>query len=255
LLQLTPYLITFFSWRAGWEASDEVFFCGGRRRGRPLFGSTDSRQRHNAGHATQALGTYQFSVSNAFGSGNFGTVTVSTFSGTTVDISVSVAPNFLLNSGTHEVLTFSLVAGGTVDTSSITSNGTGPASQFSVAGPATTSNPPFGDFTWQITSSNTNGNDGPVIGSTLDFHVLNFAGLVSATNQFNNNDIFFAADISEANCETGCTGVVGATFLSAGGHQNGDTPLPAAVWLMGTILGGGAGVGAWRRRKQRAKVA
>ena len=206
-------------------------------------------------NATQALGTYQYSLSNAFGSGNFGTVTVSVFSGTTVDISVSVAPNFLLNTGAHEVLTFSLVAGGTVDTTSITSNGTGPASQFSVTGPqAGITNAPFGDFTWSIASSNTNGNDGPVIGSTLDFHVLNFAGLVSATNQFNNNDVWFASDISKANCETNCTGVVGATRLQGGNLT--VTPLPAAVWLMGSILGGGAGVGAWRRRrKQNAKTA
>jgi hypothetical protein len=39
-----------------------------------------------------------------------------------------------------------------------------------------------------------------------------------------------------------------------GGGQN-EAPLPAAVWLMGSILGGGAGVGAWRRRKQRTKAA
>jgi hypothetical protein len=37
-------------------------------------------------------------------------------------------------------------------------------------------------------------------------------------------------------------------------HQS-AAPLPAAVWLMGSILGGGAGAGAWRRRKQRAKTA
>jgi hypothetical protein len=32
-------------------------------------------------------------------------------------------------------------------------------------------------------------------------------------------------------------------------------PLPAAVWLMGSILGGGAGFGAWRKRKERAQRA
>jgi hypothetical protein len=30
------------------------------------------------------------------------------------------------------------------------------------------------------------------------------------------------------------------------------TPLPAAVWLMGTVLAGGAGFGSWRKRKARA---
>jgi hypothetical protein len=37
-------------------------------------------------------------------------------------------------------------------------------------------------------------------------------------------------------------------------HQS-AVPLPAAIWLMGSILGGGAGAGAWRRRKRRAKTA
>ena len=203
-------------------------------------------------NAAQSLGTYQFSLSDAFGSGNFGTVTVSTVSGSTVDIAVNVAPNFFLDTGSHELFTFSLVAGGTVDTSSLTGTG---VSHFTVTGPvAGVSNPPFGNFTWEITSNCTQGSCGSTNGQSFDFHVLNFAGLASATDKYNNQDIWFAADISKGGCTgDGCTGVVGATLLSVT-HQ-GETPLPAAVWLMGTILGGGASVGAWRRRKQRAKLA
>lgn len=203
-------------------------------------------------NAADALGTYQFSLSDAFGSGNFGSVTISTVSGSTVDIAVNVAPNFFLDTGSHELFSFSLGAGGTVDTSSLSGVG---ASHFAVQGPiAPDGNSPFGNFTWNITSDCTQGNCGSTNGQSFHFHVLNFAGIASATNQYNASDIWFASDVSEANCDTGCTGVVGAVLLP-GGKQGDETPLPAAVWLMGSILGGGAGVGAWRRRKQRAKVA
>ena len=62
-------------------------------------------------NATDALGTYQFSLSDAFGSGNFGTVTISSLGGTKVDIAVNVAPNYLLDTGSHELFTFSLATG------------------------------------------------------------------------------------------------------------------------------------------------
>jgi len=218
--------------------------------GAALFGAASSASATTL-NATQALGTYQFSLSNAFGSGNFGTVNITTVSGSTVDIKIDVAPNYLLDTGGHEILTFSLVSGGTVDTSSLSGSG---VSHFTVTGPvASVGNSPFGDFTWEITSDCTMGNCGSTNGQSFDFHVTNFAGIVSATNQFNNQDVFFAADIYKGGCTgDGCTGVVGAVQLP-GGRQGGETPLPAAVWLMGTVLGGGAGFGAWRKRKaQRA---
>jgi hypothetical protein len=40
------------------------------------------------------------------------------------------------------------------------------------------------------------------------------------------------------------------TQLASTGDGPAATPLPAAVWLMGTILGGGAGIGAWRKRRK-----
>jgi hypothetical protein len=205
-------------------------------------------------NAAQSLGSYQFSLSDAFGSGNFGTVTISTVSGSTVDIAVNVSPNYLLDTGAHEVFTFSLVAGASIVPGSLTGSG---VSHFTIQGPvASVGNPPFGNFTWDITSNCTQGNCGPTNGQSFDFQVQNFAGIKSATSQYNNEDVFFAADIYKGGCTgDGCTGVVGATFLSVTNHQGGETPLPAAVWLMGTILGGGAGVGAWRRRRQRTKVA
>ena len=50
-----------------------------------------------------------------------------------------------------------------------------------------------------------------------------------------------------ASCpETGC--------LTKGGGP-GDTPLPAAVWLLGSVLAGGAGFGRWRKRKAKRATA
>ena len=145
--------------------------------------------------ATDALGTYQFSLSEAFGSGNFGTVTISSVSGTTVDIAVNVSPNYLLDTGSHELFTFSLVAGASIVPNSLTGSG---VSHFTIHGPvASVGNPPFGDFTWDITSNCTQGNCGPTNGQSFDFQVQNFAGIVSATSQYNNQDVYFAADIKQ----------------------------------------------------------
>ena len=44
------------------------------------------------------------------------------------------------------------------------------------------------------------------------------------------------------NCTDGCP--------DAAPPPPGEVPLPAAVWLMGTMLAGGAGFGAWRRRRK-----
>jgi hypothetical protein len=199
--------------------------------------------------AAQSFGTFNLTLSNAFGSGSFGTVTVSDLGNSTADIKLDVSPNFVLDTGAHFAFTFSLASGGSVQASSVSPNPN--FSLVSGSGPFT--NAPFGDFNVAIQSSCTAGNCGSSNGSTIDLHVLNFAGLLSATGQYNSNDIYFAADIFKSGCTgDGCTGVVGATFLQ-GGNQN-ETPLPAAVWLMGSILGGGAGVRAWRKRKKGAQA-
>jgi hypothetical protein len=39
-----------------------------------------------------------------------------------------------------------------------------------------------------------------------------------------------------------------------GGNQN-ETPIPGAVWLLGSVLGGGAGIKKWRNRRRKAALA
>ncbi len=197
--------------------------------------------------AIQSYGTYTFTQSDAFGTGVFGTVKVSDLGGGVADFLVNVTPNFDLDTGAHHILTFGLVGGTVGSISNVI---------FSTTTGTNIGNPPFGGFNREIDSSCTQGNPTcrTANGQSFDFHVTGFTGLISG-NQFNNQDIFFAADIYQGGC-TGdnCTGAVGATFLQ-GSTQQLTTPLPAAVWLMGSILGGGAGVRAWRKRKREAKAA
>ena len=115
-------------------------------------------------------------------------------------------------------------------------------------------------YTWDTAGNFGDGlsiaGNGPSAYSVLDFTVdthstdtLNqFLATLLASSDGTNS--IFAADVSSA--ITGKTGAIGF-ILSQGGHQN-ETPLPAAVWLMGTVLGGGAGFGAWRKRKKAANA-
>lgn len=202
--------------------------------------------------ATQSFTTFNLTLSDAFGTGSFGTVTVSDLGGGVANFAISVAPNYLVDTGAHSVLTFDPLfsAGGAVNSIS--------NSHFTVSGPGSYANSPFGNFTFKIESDCTTGAN-PTCkaanGQGFSFHVTNFTGLSSATSQYSGKDIFFALDIFNTGCTktatNDCTGVVGATLT-----QHSDinppthTPLPGAVWLMGTVLGAGAGVRAWRRRRK-----
>ena len=35
-------------------------------------------------------------------------------------------------------------------------------------------------------------------------------------------------------------------------QSNGETPIPGAVWLFGTVIAGGAGYGRWRKKRKAA---
>ncbi len=202
--------------------------------------------------ASQSFTTFNLTLSDAFGTGSFGTVTDSDLGGGIANFAVSVAPNYLVDTGAHSVLTFDPLfsAGGAVNSIS--------NSHFTASGPGSYANSPFGNFTFKIESDCTTGAN-PTCkaanGQSFSFHVTNFTGLSSATGQYSGNDIFFALDIFNTACTktatNDCTGVVGATFTQRSDiNPPAHTPLPGAVWLMGSILGGGAGFRAWRRRRK-----
>jgi hypothetical protein len=200
---------------------------------------------------TYSFGTYNLTLSDAFGTGSFGTVTVADLGSGVADIAVNVDPNFIVDTGSHFPLTFSL-AGGAVDATSFSNN------HFSLAttlGPY--ANSPFGDFTSAIQSDCTTGanpNCRSDNGHAFDFHVTGFTGLNTASNLYNNVAILFAVDIFNTTCtvtkSNSCTGAVGASTQVTGGGNQGQTPLPAALPLMGTILGAGYIASIWRRRRE-----
>jgi hypothetical protein len=200
----------------------------------------------------QSFTTFNLTLSNAFGTGSFGSVTVSDLGGGVANFAVSVAPNYLVDTGAHSVLTFSPLfsAGGAVNSVS--------DSHFTVSGPGSYGNPPFGNFTFKIESDCTMGASPgckAANGQAFNFHVTNFTGLSSASGQFSNNDIFFAVDIFNTACTGDCTGAVGATLATSRDNDNPPgTPLPGAVWLFGTVLAGGAGYGRWRKKRKAQLV-
>jgi hypothetical protein len=203
--------------------------------------------------ATYGHGTYLLNVSDRFGAGPFGSVTVSDLGGGTAEIEVDVAPNFLLDTGSHFTMTLSLAGSASIDANSFSS------SYFHLASGDSFKNAPFQSFTSAISADCTKGNCGPTLGSSLTFEVVNFAGLTPATQWYDDQPILFAVDVSCTVCElfqssglrfasgreASVTGVVGAVAMS-------PVPLPGALGLFGSAL---VGLALLRRRRAAAYAA
>jgi hypothetical protein len=97
--------------------------------------------------------------------------------------------------------------------------------------------------------------------STLDFHVV--TGTTDTLAQFiatllaetSNSNLLFAADVQDGSTAGTPTGVIGFAFnnITNGGNQ-GTTPLPAALPLFASGLGG-LGLLGWRRKRKAAALA
>ena len=212
-----------------------------------------------------------FTLSDAFGSGNFGTATFVDLgaqpgSTDTIRVTFEMAPNLIVDTGSHFSATFSLLGNGRVDATNLDSlNGGSPPNFFdtnthlAIAG---YSNSPFGDFTDAITGNCGSGSSSGGCGTKLVFDVLNFQGFGAATNAFDpppaggpTFPIFAAVDIFNAACAAAggrdCTGVVALTAAPTPQQEEGpQTPIPGAVWLFGTVLAGGASYGRWRKKRK-----
>jgi len=163
-----------------------------------------------------AANAAQFTVSDFAGTGNFGSITATDLgampgSTDTVDLFINMAPNVLIDTGSHFSLTLSLLGTGRIDPASVmfqTAPGSGGITVEAHGG--SYMNSPFGNFTDAL-SADCSPSMGTGCGSTLDLHIINFQGFGPASNQFNGSNIFAAVDVLLANCSGSCTGVVGTT--------------------------------------------
>jgi hypothetical protein len=161
--------------------------------------------------------TYTLTQSDAFGSGNFGSVTVT---GTSTDLHFVVnlnSPYQLIDSGAHFLFAGNLSG-----------------SNFALVGPAgmtlstgSISNAPFQGFDFGINCNTAcgPGSSGPY-GSSLIFDITGTGLGVLDASPFNGQDIKFAADVTNG---SGVTGVVGG--------PGGPVPEPATWALMITGIG------------------
>lgn len=180
--------------------------------------------------------------------GPFGQVTVTESSGT-LHFIVSLFGTYNFVGGT-DAFAFNLSGSPTVSFSNFLPNtftaSNTTAGNFAMDG--------FGKFMYGVTAPG-NGGSSPD-GQSLVFDVtaaggLTLAGLIKSTDAGNINELF-AADICPlAGCGNGLTGFAGGgpSTTGGGGGQN-ETPVPAALPLFGSVLGGGFLFSKWRRKRR-----
>ena len=169
------------------------------------------------GAFVSTAGAVQFTLSDTFGTGMFGTITATDLgpqqnSTDTVRIDINMSPNFVVDSGSHYAVVLSLLGTGRIDPNSLSNP------PFSVETHLTGTinkdngykNASFGFFSDAISGTCTSG--GHPCSDMLSFLITNFQGLAPATGQFNGNTIWAAVDITQVinGVNTGNTGVVGA---------------------------------------------
>lgn len=208
-----------------------------------------------------------FTLSNCCGTGPFGTVTgvdlgPQAGSTDTVRITVQMAPQWILDTGSHFAATFSLVGTGRVDGTNLdTLNGGNPPNWFDTQTHQTVaanfySNSPFGEFSDAIKGNCGSGSSSGGCGSTLIFDILNFQGFAAATNLFDQPpaggtlySVFMAIDVIDRDgAYSGQTGAVGLTLAPEITPLGTETPIPGAVWLFAS---GAAGFAALLRRRRK----
>lgn len=204
-----------------------------------------------------------FTLSDAFGTGVFGTITATDNGGGNVDVLVQMAPNFIIDTGSHFALTLSLIGTGRIVESSF--NLVGGVDVFTAQphlAVAAYSNSPFGQFTDAVVGACGSGASGLLCGSTMSFSITGFQGFAPATNPFDppppggpTFPVFAAVDIFLAGCEgEGCTGAVGVTGGIPTQFSNVPGPIVGAG-IPGLVMALGGLVGLNRFRRKRNATA
>jgi hypothetical protein len=196
--------------------------------------------------ATQAqAATYLLTASDAFGSGSYGTVDVTQSGANTLKYVLTLADGFnLTDTGSHYAFSFALQNAPTLTFS-------GPSGYSLSTSANNIQNAPFNGFDYGVNCSSCSPSGGSSNPTSLTFTVTK-PGLTTsmvdfATSTYNNNQIYFAADVIKTkNCTGSCTGVVGSFQEQA----TGAIPEPAswAMMILGVFVGGAV----LRRRRAMA---
>jgi hypothetical protein len=198
------------------------------------------------------FGTFNLEYSEAFGTGQFGTVTI-TGDTTKALVTVNVGDSWLIDTGgPHQPFAFNLVDGGVDPVVTNVQLDT----LFGAGGSNGAS--PFGTFTNTIVSlppplgCDNGGSNGGCGVHELSFNILNYAGFFS--NDWKSPDgsikeIYYAADILYCPTDscTGGTGNVGGGTVSVPGPVVG-------AGLPGLAAMGMFGLNFWRRRRNGASL-
>jgi hypothetical protein len=163
----------------------------------------------------------------------------------TVEVTIDMTPSFLIDVGSHFLLTMSLLGTGRFDQSTFNAlNPTLVGDLTAQSHGGSYNNGTFHGFTDAIAGDCGSGSSSGGCGSVVKFDIINFQGFGSITN--GGNSIFAAVDISYK--DTGMTGTVGLT----GGIPVSSVPGPlAGAGLPGVIAACGGLLALARRRRQR----
>jgi hypothetical protein len=202
--------------------------------------------------AAQAA-TYLLDTSDAFGAGSFGEVTVT---GTSTDLHFDVqlfGAYQIVDTGSH--FSFSgnltgLASGFTLNLPSSEYYTTGhPATSqpdFTLTtGTAANANSPFSGFNFALNCNSCGNGASAPFGNHLIFDILGTGLSVQPASSYNNQPVFFASDVTDANGNTGAVG--------GGPFGGGGVPEPAswAMMIMGIFTVGGV----MRQRRAQALTA
>lgn len=203
-----------------------------------------------AGNANAVTTTYLITNTNTCNggctTGPFGTVT-DNIGPTSSTITVTLSSSYALMGGAG-VFGFDLVGDPTINFSGFNSSTNG---AFSATSPQTNTNTAldgFGKFEYIIDAPGSGGSTPN--GTTLTFTIDSTAALVS--NSSTANQWLFAVEICNVSgCGNGLTGFAGGGTVCTFNCSNQEvTPLPAALPLFASVLGGGLAFSTWRRKRR-----
>lgn len=196
-----------------------------------------------AGHAT----TYYFTESGsantpALAAPGYGTAAVTTV-GSDLEFQITLTSGWFVDTGTstnHQPVEFRLTTSG-LPISGTPVVASALPSPFTQASGNSFTNPSFNTPMNYALSCPANGADGCNNVSSLTFYVLGAGALALQLT----DGVYITADIYNPNSPiaNNYTGTIGATLA-------GEAPLPAAVWMFGSVLAGAAGAARYRRRKK-----